>query len=220
MFIKISVNKPKEFTQIKPTYGKMQSSLQVKEVTKVLVIYKIHEPFRLFFFLHKVLSHTERTFLSHLSVDLMWDKFLWENVMLTNGGKRNSVLVAHIHKYKREIGTGCSLERNLFVISVSHLAQLGGTSPVRLRLFLILPLSQCDWITLLGKMQTHLWFLEWVKYWPCQFISPLQPQASLHLVLWSLGVPVTTESWMTSSGLSLTGDSAQKRSFSSNLPLK
>lgn len=173
-----------------------------------------------FFFPHKVLSHTERTFLSHVSVDLMWDKFLWENVMLTNGGKRNSVLVAHVHNYKREIGTGCSLERNLFVISVSHLAQLCGTSPVRLRLFLILPLSQCGWITLLGKMQTVLWFLEQVKYWLCQFISLLQPQASLHLVLWSLGVPVTIESWMTPSGLSLTGDSAQKGSFSSNLPLK
>lgn len=61
------------------------------------------------FFLCRVLSHTERTFLSHLSDGLMLDIFLLESTMLTEqiAGRKQSW-----HSKSRHIraGTGCYVQ--------------------------------------------------------------------------------------------------------------
>lgn len=168
-----------------------------------------------------VLPHTKRTFLSHPSVDLMWDLFLWENIMLTEQvvGRETLSWLSTFTNTRERWGQAALGERNLCRLSkslgtvVRH--QPCEAETVSHSAVITVWLDHCAWenantlvISSLGTvlaMSVH-------------FPSPAR--VSRCLLLWSLWVPVTIESWITSSGLSLTGESAQKGSFFSNLPLK
>ena len=116
-------------------------------------------------------------------------------------------------------GQAAVCERNLFVVSVSHLAQSCGTSSVRLRPFLILPLSQCDSIN-----------CAWENANTCDFKHEYSTgRVSLFLFSSPMSLDVSCSGHREcqsplSHGSphqgSLTGDSAQKGSFFSNLPFK